>query len=134
MSQYAGAEWLERNLKIARPGVEISQFGRQVADLLGYAYRGLYHLSGVEKRDWNSEDRITVPIYGDLSTFDFDILTVLVFLAHSMAIRLEVQPAGPRMVRLLFSKRQRDGNIFDRHPTIREALTKFEEECYLTEV
>ena len=60
--------------------------------------------------------------YGDLSTFDFDKLTCLVFLCHYRAIRAEVMCSGPRMVKISIWKRKREGGISERHPTIEQAL------------
>src|ERR1039458_1928932 len=60
--------------------------------------------------------------YGDLSTFDFDKLTCLVFLCHDRAIRAEVMCSGPRMVKISIWKRKREGGISERHPTIEQAL------------
>ena len=60
--------------------------------------------------------------YGDLSTFDFDALTRLVFLAHDKAIRVEVSNSGPRMVKISIWRRVRNGEMWARHPTIEQAL------------
>jgi hypothetical protein len=61
--------------------------------------------------------------YGDLSTFDFDRLTRLVFLAHDRCVRVEIRSSGPRMVKLCIWKRSgRTGEIWSRHPTIETAL------------
>ena len=66
--------------------------------------------------------------YGDLSTFDFDKLTCLVFLAHDRAVRVEVSNSGPRMVKISIWQRKRDGqHMYDRHPTIEEALARWRE-------
>ena len=128
-SEYAGADWLERQ------GVVLSELGRDVADLLGYLYRGLYHVSGIVDRcKWDDNHHISLTCYDDLSTFDFDNLTTLVFLAHRMAIRVEIQSCNFRYLRILFHRRSRDGSITARHPTIQVALEKFEADCYLPEV
>ncbi|MBA7646724.1 hypothetical protein ES703_54490 [subsurface metagenome] len=61
--------------------------------------------------------------HGDLSTFDFDILTRLVFLAHDKCIRVELSQGGPRAVKISIWKRYgRIGRIDQRHPTIETAL------------
>ena len=74
MVKYEGADWLERQLraywsrkKIPGRG-ELSEFGRVVADLLGQAYRGFYHLpSSVWSRPgaffWHNDEviRVNVP-------------------------------------------------------------------------
>ena len=60
--------------------------------------------------------------WGDLSTFDFDTLTRLVFLAHDSCTRVEISQGGPRAVKIAIWKRQRTGSIYERHPTIEDAL------------
>lgn len=58
-----------------------------------------------------------------LSTFDFDYLTRLVVLAHDACVRVEIVGGGPGAVGLVLHKRQsRIGSMFDRHPTIEEAI------------
>lgn len=58
-----------------------------------------------------------------LSTFDFDYLTRLVVLAHDACVRLEIVSSRPGTVGLMLHKRScRSGNMFDRHPTIEEAI------------
>ncbi len=133
-ARYAGAGWLRDNLKYANPTMQVSEFGARVADLLGFLYMGLYHLDGVEKHDWSQDYRIAVTIGKyDLSTYDNDRLTVLVLLAHRMAIRVAIESASPWRLRLIFSNRRREGKWHERHPDITEALVHFEQECYLEE-
>jgi len=57
------------------------------------------------------------------ATFDFDGLTKAVILAHDRCIRFEICPSGPGMVKLVLFKRQRDGRMYERHPTIEEAIS-----------
>lgn len=60
-----------------------------------------------------------------LSTFDFDYLTRLVVLAHDRCVRLEVVASGPGRIGLVLHKRaSRDGSMFERHPTIEEAIQR----------
>lgn len=59
---------------------------------------------------------------GDLSTFDFDRLTQLVFLAHDRCVRAEVMCSGSRMIKIAIHKRRREGSTTQRHPTIEQAL------------
>jgi hypothetical protein len=70
----------------------------------------------------------TISHYGDLSTYDFNTLTRLVFLAHDMCFRAEISQSGPRMVKISIHKRSsRRGSMFERHPTIEEALADWRE-------
>ena len=60
---------------------------------------------------------------GGFSTFDFDNLTRLVFLAHEKCIRVELTQGGPRAIKIAIWKRKgRTGSIYERHPTIENAL------------
>lgn len=69
-----------------------------------------------------------VSTWADLSTFDADKLTRLVFLAHDRCVRVEVTHSGPRMVRICIWQRDtREGSITERHPTIEQALATWRE-------
>lgn len=59
---------------------------------------------------------------GDLSTYDGDELTRLVLLAHEKCIRVEIDSGGPRRVRISIWKREREGAMHTRHPTIDQVL------------
>ena len=123
--QYTGADWIESSLKI-----EMSDFGRQVADLLGQWYAGIYHGSweSFRKADWKSDLWISIVHYGPLSTFDFDNLTRLVVLCHDRMIRCEIVGCGPKYMRLNFSPRKnRDGHTYERHPEIETAVKAIRE-------
>jgi hypothetical protein len=123
-SQHAGAEWIVKALK-----TEISPFGARVADLLGYAFDGIYHLEdkALAKVDWTSPSYIKFHLYakGGLATYDFGTLTKLVFLAHEFCVRLSIKPCNMQHVYLIFSPRQREGDFSQYHPTITAASDKF---------
>ena len=117
---YAGAEWIQN-----RHSSKLSPFGVQVADLLGFVFRGLYHLSefSLTNAEWSNPERIEIGYPSSLSTFDNSHLTELVILAHDLAIRLEIRPWTPRSLRLLFHRREgREGTFDTRHPTIESAV------------
>lgn len=58
-----------------------------------------------------------------LSTFDFDGLTRLVFMAHDRCVRVELAASGPGLVRLVLHKRHsREGRMSERHPTLETAV------------
>ena len=85
-------------------------------------FMGKHHIPGKIKpygEGW------TVSHYGDMSTYDFDMLTRLVFLSHDMCMRSSVMQSGPRMVKIAVWKRIREGSMSQRHPTIEEALTRW---------
>ena len=58
-----------------------------------------------------------------LATFDFNLLTELVFAAHDQCIRVEMAQSSPGRVGVLLHKRHtREGRIVDRHPTLEQAV------------
>jgi hypothetical protein len=62
---------------------------------------------------------------GNLSTFDDHRLTSLVFFAHDRCVRAELCNGGPSRVGVkLHRRKNREGCVMDRHPTIEQALTQ----------
>lgn len=119
-----GARWLRQN------GKEVSVAGARVAELVDWAWDGIYHLEGVTKAAWNG-DRVTLTVYakhlvGDLTTFDGSRLTKLVIGAHDHAIRLGISAASPTHVKLYFWPRARSQHPFDSHPKLEDRLSKWE--------
>lgn len=125
-NRHSGAEWIKATYC---KDVEMSPLGVQVADLLGYLYAGIYHLNrtSLSKVDWTNPTHIQVTVYGGLATYDGQELTRLVFLAHAMCLRVEVDAAARNYLRLIFHPRQRDGGNWQRHPTLDQALATFRE-------
>jgi len=132
---YAGAEWIESNvIRVHNTGVAteivegtgaapMSPLGRTVADVLGFVYRGIYHLpnSATYNTDWSDLRRIVVNVPAELCTWDGNTLTQLVVVTHDMMLRMEVGPSGPRMIKLSFFQRMaRDGDTSLRLPTLEE--------------
>jgi hypothetical protein len=106
------------------PTFTISPLGRKVADLLDAAWDGIYHLpeSLPYRAGWDDPYFISVvvPDYA-LATYDFNTLTRLVVLCHDAALRMEIDSANPRNVRLTFHQRKRTGGVCEGHPTLEEA-------------
>jgi len=116
-------EWLENSYKDL--GVKCSPHGRDVAQILGIVYSGLYHISAkLEKVKWDHERAIEIKFgYSNLATFDFNNLTKLVILCHDACIRLEIEPHTFDSMRFWFHRREgREGDITRRHPTIEQAI------------
>jgi hypothetical protein len=118
----SGSGWL-----IAAKGEKaVSELGKDVADLLGELFFGIYHIQPeVMRADFSNPTWIEVLVHKSLATFDFNELTRLVFLAHHMAIRVDVSAARNGILRLMFHRRERDGGISKRHPTLDEAVCSF---------
>lgn len=136
MSNYAGADWLKRQLDALHrmnpkknPEVTISELGVRVADFLGEWKRGIYHIEQdrLYKADWTNNHHIQVTIWcTDLATYDFDDLTRLVFLAHEMALRVQLEPATHHYLRLTFYPRSNEApEKYKWHPTLDEAVSLF---------
>ena len=116
---YAGADWLKG---IGKP---VSPLGERAADLLGWVFCGLYHIEQeVLKVDWSNERWIEIKLPGTLATYDAGTLTRLVVGAHDRALRVQVSPSSRQYLMLMIHPRQREGRIFEQHPTIELALAR----------
>lgn len=132
--KYAGADWVRASLK-----VEPSEVGALAADILGEVFRGIYHVPDVEDVDWKNDPFIVVKLGRlSLSTFDSDLLTRLVVLAHDRCVRIQVsvetetreapeEYGGGEYEQvdlvLMFHKRKgRKGRMMERHPTLEQAI------------
>ena len=104
---------------------KLSEFQARVVDIMGIVGRGIYN-APVTSWDWNyGWGAVSVLWKRELSTFDFDSLTTLVLLCHEARMRLCVESAGPRMMRLTFWQREATGSWAKRHPNIDEAVAAF---------
>lgn len=125
---YAGAEWLRGNVRYYKQmdGKEVSELGARAADLLGYVWRGIYHIKdSLPKVDWSAKRDIKITIYGGLSTFDNSLLTRLVIGAHDACLRVEIEAATHHYLRLWISERNgREGRFYEYHPTIEQAIER----------
>lgn len=107
-------------------GQEPSEAGYRVADLLDIALGGLHHLdrNAASKADWTDPHFVALNWrYPNLATFDGEVLTRLVFLAHDLCIRIEIDAAKARVPRLYFHPRHgRTGGFSARHPTLESQI------------
>lgn len=95
MPKYSGADWLESSLRKELNGRSLSPFERKVADLIGQAEYGFYHLKQDEY--WGgasvwSDQYVMIHLHSDLATYDSNRLTRYVMLAHLLGIRLDITP------------------------------------------
>lgn len=117
-TKYSGADWIKRALKR-----EMSPFGELVADILGVAFLGIYHVDvkALERAEWNDNYRIAVSLgWVSLATWDFATLSMLVVICHDAAVRLSIEPCNFRYVRVVFHPRTREGDVSAGHPTLEE--------------
>lgn len=96
---------------------------REAENFFELFFGGIHHIHGSIK---NYGSGFCVIVSGCLSTYDYDNLTKLVFMAHHFAYRAEVSPAGIRNLRIAIHKRQRSGKVYERHPDVQSALRSFE--------
>jgi hypothetical protein len=123
-SKYYGSEWLRTQ--------DVSPLGKEVADILGQVFLGIYHLDGSQsnlyKVNWREKYFIEINISYGLATFDFDHLTRLVTLCHDRMIRLEIKPCNFRYMKLIFHQRKvREGDISERMPTLESHVQSIRE-------
>jgi len=86
-------------------------------------YYGEHHFPGKIKtygQGW------AINHYGQLSSYDFSGLTRLCLMAHRDAIRVEISSSNPNHLKIALHKRNRGkGNMWEKHPTIEEAIETF---------
>lgn len=102
--KYSGADWLEKQ---GWKNFAISPLGREVADLLGDLYRGIYHLSEKDLKDTHFENDQWIEFVlaeRDLSTVDGDGLTRIVVLAHDRRLRVAIHPRSDKSFLMVFHK------------------------------
>jgi len=119
-----GARWLRQC------GKEVSEDGARVAELVDWAWEGIYHCDGAKRAAWNG-DRVAIVVRApnfasSLCTFDGSLLTKLVIGAHDHAIRIGISAVNPTHIKLDFWPRARNAHPFSSHPTMEERLTKWE--------
>jgi hypothetical protein len=102
----------------------ISPLGAAVAGIIGAIKGGLHNYRGASEIDWSRNDYVEVRWDGELATYDFSNLTRLVFLAHDACVRVSISPRSHRSLTLLFHQRQREGGIWQRHPTLENAVAE----------
>ncbi|HEY1171066.1 MAG TPA: hypothetical protein VGH19_06805 [Verrucomicrobiae bacterium] len=109
---------------------EISPTGLRVAVLLDDLFNGLHHFPGdIRKVEWSHEYYVAVNVQRqNFSTFDFNNLTNLVFLAHDHCIRVQISEERGPCIRFLFHPRKtREGGFSQRHPTLEQAVKEYRE-------
>jgi hypothetical protein len=104
MTKYAGAEWLQNQIDCRRNPFQLSDFAKEVADIMGQVEVGLYHWENVvSNKGWKGDNRIDLNYPCNLRTGFFgSSLTLLVLLCHAKKIQLTIAPCSPSAVRLSF--------------------------------
>ena len=98
----------------------------EATEFFAQFYRGAHHIPGFEPKPFG-EGWMIKHDRGDMATYDFDQLTRLVLLAHYKCYRVSVMPNSSNSVKICVWKREREGSLYQRHPTIEQAIEKFSE-------
>lgn len=128
--KYAGAAWLEKARTYWKGHKEpMSDLARDVADMLGQVYGGLYHMddSSLMRAEWHNDHRISVVVYdggANLGTYDGSALATLVILCHLLNVKLLIEAASPRHVRLTFIRVGKWGYARESHPNLDDAIRR----------
>lgn len=104
-------------------------FETRAEQLLSYVFDGMHHVDSLKKVP-SPHPRWTCLQAGELSTYDFDTLTRLVIGAHYFCLRVSVSNGGPRVLKITLHERKgREGSIYERHPTLGDAIKQWEGEA-----
>ena len=120
--KYAGADWLRGTMKS-----DMSPLGEKVADILGQAWRGIYHMdnSAIKKTNWSDTYIIEVNIYQGLATWDGHTLLALVVLCFDAKVRLSIISCNMQYIKLQFHQRlppDKSTHGFESIPTLEKAV------------
>lgn len=103
---------------------KLDPFQRTCMNIIGIAGRGIYNAPiRWETIEWGHR-YMRVAWHSDLSTFDGDTLTILVFAAHLCRVRVTIRPANFRYLEILFHPRKAEGGISERHPSLEQMLER----------
>ena len=118
MPKYAGADWLQKQINYRKKPYVLSPLAREVADIVGQLYYGLYHWeTAVESKAWLGDKEISLCV--PMGFASESLLTLLVLMAHKRKISISIRPATPHYLRLAFRKK-------DEHESIEQAIARFE--------
>lgn len=88
--------------------------------VLARAFRGIHHVPQWETRE-RAGDGYWIKLPYALASYDGDALTRLVVAAHDECVRIEILPHSRAAVKVLLHPRERDGQVWARHPTMEAA-------------
>lgn len=97
---------------------------QEALDFFSELYGGQHHIPGDKVHRWG-EGWMVKDHSGELATFDHNMLTRLVIMAHDYCCRVSISPHGPGRMKICVWRRfGREGHIFDRHPTMEQAIER----------
>lgn len=92
----------------------------------GQLFGGVHHIPGCKVTPigiGGFKVKVTAP----MATYDNALLTKLVVMAHEESIRVEIAPERGQCFSINIFQRQRDGEYYERHPTMEDATKFFKE-------
>jgi hypothetical protein len=93
----------------------------KAADTIATAVGGHHHMK--QPKPFGKGVRV-VMFSSIAATYDGDLLTRLVVLAHDRAVRIEVAAAGSYIAVNAWHRGRRDGSMYERHPTLADAVSR----------
>ena len=109
---------IERSRIAANP--TLSPLIEKVERIMSNVAGGLHNLESPLKCEGNC---VTTKMRS-LSTYDFNLLTRLVVMAHDECVRVTIKGQNPKEIKIEFWNREREGDYSQRHPTIEEAINQ----------
>lgn len=98
----------------------MNQFHDRAKLVLDCAFRGIYNTPG---KIVYSKNEVIATVFGEMSTYDWDVLTRLVIAAHDQCVRVTIAACNPRYLRIKIHERfGRTEDLFRKHPTIEQAI------------
>lgn len=140
------AEWVERCIRAEKSRTPTAKERRRAANgegwhaapdklspdqarmfnILGIVGGGIYNAPiSWDTVRWHCGHGLAVIWHGDLSTFDFWQMSLLVFLCHDARIRCDVSAHTRHHLQIMLHPRQHEGGMSKRHPNLAEAIEAF---------
>ncbi|HEY4288242.1 MAG TPA: hypothetical protein VGN00_14155 [Puia sp.] len=96
----------------------------EALDFFSELYGGMHHVPGYKVHEWGDGSMVKHDA-GEMATYDHNMLTRLVLMAHDNCYRVSISNHGPKCLKICVWKRKgREGSLFERHPTIEQAIEK----------
>ena len=106
-------------IKLSPPDLVDMPFADKVYEWVSIVFGGEHHLVRLENK---GHYYLCIP-RGTLATFDDDRLTRIVLASHRYGLRAEIDNHGMRGLKILLHNRpSRNGRMWERHPTIEQAI------------
>jgi hypothetical protein len=90
--------------------------------VVNHAFGGWHH---VGNRKQAGRRTVSFTCYGDLSTYDFNVLTKLVLAAHAVRCRVELAQSQPRRLKVFVTCRENKPDSWsEHHPSLDDLITE----------